>query len=572
METDATANHLDQLSPSAPIRPGLVHHIHRVHARVIAAVEAPIFCADQRRLLRATVERELARGGGQLGGDPLSTMLLLARAQGPLDEETTARVGAFWVLYVVALDLFDDVQDEDLEGTPHAEAGPAIAVNSAITLSFLATRELHGALPYLPTDEARSALLEIADEAARAAVAGQHRDLLGSSGAATPDEVLAMQQGKTSSVILLAECAGLLAGAAPEARHRLRRLGESLAVLVQVRDDLRDIFGKAQSPDLATGKVTYPLACFYEDADAADRHQLETLLRELPESMPKVRTLLYESGAVKRSAEALERCRRTIHEELAALEVAAPGYLRIVIDIVDELASSVYAVPAYPPTAAMRKPGSGPFARQIVAALGTLEERLRPLGLPEDLPALVPWHLPHWMYSQDRHTIFFPDMDDLSEEIAPFQAQLLGTDDLADAREQLTHQIPLVLAHEFFHFWRDAAGRLTRDHWHEEWAANTLSAAYALEYEPDTLRAAVALADRVRETWPGVIGEREARILADCHHERPERTGYGMGPLPTAVVGLEMVRNLAAELPRSGRGLSACVAEQLTGEAPAPAV
>lgn len=515
------------------------------HTRVRRAVDYPDFCDDQRTLLKATVERALGTGSGGLG-DPLSIMFLLACAHGRPDTDACARVGAFCMLYVLALDLFDDVQDDDLDGKPHAEAGPAIAVNSAIALSFLAQRELHAALPFLPSPQQQRALLALADRTGLAAVAGQHRDLLGSAGASTPDEVLAMQQAKTSSVILLAECGALLAGGDEDLCAHHRHIGEQLARIVQVRDDLRDIYAKRLSPDLATGKLTYPLACYLEEASDAERRDLARCLEGLPASMNEVRKRLYDGGAVMRSARTLETSRRSIHDRIATMNVARPGYLRLVLDIVDELSSGVYVVPELAPTAALRGPGAGPFARRVVAEGRRLVERLQPYGLPDDVPALMPWHQPHWMYVPDRHTIYFPDVDDLGDEILPFQAALLGCDDLDEPRERLTAQIPIVLAHEMFHFWRDAAGRLTEDHWHEEHAANALAVAYARLHEPRALADASSLAGHVIARAPDLLDEKARELLIACRQPRPDAKGYGMSPAKIAVVTLEMVRQLAA--------------------------
>jgi len=549
--------------PSPPASPvssqaaGLIGTVRNVHDRLRRIVDDRGFHDHQRELLKATVEQALARSTGGVAGDPLGTMLLLARAHGPLEPEATQRVGAFCMLYVMALDLFDDVQDEDLAGKPHEDAGPAIAINSAIALSFLANRELHGALEHLPTEARRRSLLDIADRTGVAAVTGQHRDLIGTRGASTPEEVLAMQQAKTSSVVMLAELGGLLGAVDEGTRARYHRVGEELAKLVQVRDDLRDVYGKSLSPDLMTGKVTYPLACFLQDADDDDRAQLAELVDSLPESMGQVRRRLYDSGAVRRTAATLESCRRAIHEELAAVSAVAPGYLRVVLDVVDQLASGVYVVPDLAPTAALRRPGNGPFASATVRELERLRARLTPLGLPRDLPALQPWHQPHWMYLPSRHTIFFPDLDDLGDEILPFQAALLDSPDLDEPRRLLTAQIPLVLAHELFHFWRDASGRMTEDHWHEEWAANRLGVGYALAHEPAALTEALALADRVVARFPNALGPEVDRLLEDCRRERTEARGYGMGATAVAVVGLEMVRRLATERPSLGEDVAA---------------
>jgi hypothetical protein len=110
-------------------------------------------------------------------------------------------------------------------------------------------------------------------------------------------------------------------------------------------------------------------------------------------------------------------------------------------------------------------------------------------------------------------------------------------------------QLPAVVAHEMFHFWRHTSGRLTQDHWHEEWVANRLAVAYLREHEPRTLESTLELAGRVLGRFHDVLDEPAERVLAECHEHQPERHGYNMPVLTVAVVTLEMIRRLAREAP-----------------------
>ena len=543
-------------------RTGVRAFLHRVHQRVRSAVTQQRFHPTQRALLSTTADRALASISRAPLSHPLSLIYLVARAHRCTNDDLMSRIGAFCLLYILSLDLFDDVQDEDLAGKPHEEAGSAIAINSAITLSFLATRELHALLPLVSTTQAQD-ILALSDEIAISAVEGQHRDLLGSGGALTPQDVLRMQQAKTSSVILLVACGALIGGCERALRADYRELGASLAELIQVRDDLRDVFGKSVSPDLTTEKMTYPLACFFETASAADRARFDMLLPQLPRAMKEMRTLLYDAGAVAASARAMEERRRTIIHHLATIPTSSPAFHRVLADVVDRLAGGVYPLPPNATASKLRMPGQGPYSVRVMTALDRLAERLSPLGLPADLPTLRPWHQPHWMYAPEQHTIYFPDIDELGEEILPFHAHLLGSKSLDEPRRQLTEQVPLVLAHEMFHFWRDAAGRLTRDHWHEEWAANRLSVAYALEFEPSAIEDALSLAQQIVGRFPEALGPHAERTLERCVRERPDVTGYGGNLTEVAAVSMELVRRIAARKPM----LAPSVAE-LLGRAP----
>jgi hypothetical protein len=343
---------------------------------------------------------------------------------------------------------------------------------------------------------------------------------------------------------MFVECGALLAGAADQDLYR--RLGHHFATFIQIFDDLRDIFGKPHSPDLVSGKVTYPIACFHQLADAASLAELSRLAGELPASTSKIRALLYERGTVERVAATLEEERQAIHREVMAIGTGHAA-LRTLLDVVDGLAEQVYEPPALEQSAALWRP-SGGWHDRVRDSLATVVARAKSHGLPPP-PEFTPWHLPHYMFFAEKGVVRYPDVEGLAEDILPFQGMLLGEDDLAVVATMMESQLPAVVAHEMFHFWRHTTGRLTEDHWHEEWIANRLAVAYLREHDPRTLKSTLELAERVLGRFPDVLDEPAQRVLAECNQHQPERTGYNMPVLTVAVVTLEMIRRLALEAP-----------------------
>lgn len=521
---------------------GLAGYLTAVARRVDEALARAPLVPDQRALLAQSVARARARSEREPLGDPLAVTYLLVRASGRALERQAEHVGAFALLYILSLDLFDDVQDDDLAGTPYEHVPPAIAINCAIALGFLALEELRHAME-LELDRARClAYLELYNRTSLLAVSGQHRDLVGLQGDVSPEQVLDSHAAKTSSVTMFVECGALLARTADQEPYR--RLGHHFATFIQVLDDLRDIFGKPQSPDLVSGRVTYPIACFHQLADAASVAELSRLVGELPASTSKIRALLYERGTVARVAATLEEQRQAIHREVMAIGTGHAA-LRTLLDVVDGLAEHVYEPPAVAESAALWRP-SGGYHDRVRESVATVVARAERHGLPP-APELTPWHLPHWMFFADKGVVRYPDVEGLAEDILPFQAMLLGEDDLAVVARIMETQLPAVVAHELFHFWRHTSGRLTEDHWHEEWIANRLAVAYLREHDPRTLEATVELAGRVLARFPDVLDAPAKRVLAECHQHQPERTGYNMPALTVAVVTLEMIRRLALE-------------------------
>jgi geranylgeranyl pyrophosphate synthase len=524
---------------------GILGFLARVEGRIDQVICGGDFDATQRDLLLATAGQYRPRTRSNPLGNPLSVFYLIARAHKPALDDQGVELAAFCEFYLLALDLLDDIQDSDLAGKPHAGVGAAMALNDAMTLLFLGLSALERCMQLESNPKRRMQYLRLVNRVALTTGRGQHKDLLGASGASTPSEVLAMQREKTASVTLICECAALYAGVSTEAQGHYRVLGENLALLVQVLDDVRDVYGKRRSPDLETDKVTYPLACFLERASEAELRKLTELKQALPESLGEIRRLLYDTGTLRRVAHSMDELRRTVHRELAALDQNAPT-LRLMLLVIDQLVEGVYAPKPVIETAALRAPSDG-WHGQVKKLAEEFQERLRPLGAPAT-PVLLPWHQSQWVYDKRRGVIFYPDIQGLPEETLPFQAALLGETDLAQVAALMRRQAPAVMAHELFHHYRDAVGVITTDMWHEELVANTLAIAYCTRYEPGAVAGGVELAHRVLARPEHRLSARAEDILrALLEPQRPLQpgSGYQLDLHQTALVHLAMIRELA---------------------------
>lgn len=515
-------------------------YLARIRSCVDRTLQQAPFHPSQRELLERTIQRLWQACADNPYGNALSPLCLIGRAWDRPFDEQSEHVATFCFLYIAALDLFDDVQDDDLVGKPHESAGPPVAINSALALLFLSLHSLERAVELEQDEACRLEFLRLFNRVSVLAVAGQHRDLIGRSGAASPEEVLAMHQAKTSSASLVVECGSLLARCGSEARFRYRQVGERLAVFVQVLDDLRDVFGKDSSPDLANQRWTYPIACFYEGAEPCHLEQFERLLPELPGSLPQVRRLLYETGVVERCVDLLDALRREIHLHILATRNPCPAH-RLFLTVVDQIAALAYDPPAILATRELWQPRGG-WHDQVRTELGRYVERMRPLGAPEP-PRLEPWHLPYYLYDRKSQTIRYPDLEGFREEIVRFYGTLLGTEDAVVVLRRFKEQLPGAIAHEMFHFWRDSVGRLSEDSWHEEYVANRLAAGYLRRFCPGVLEQSLELATDVTGRF-GHLLEAEAQDILDRCDQPSSRRGYQLDAFATGIVELELLRRI----------------------------
>jgi len=523
----------------------LLDFLDAVERRIDVAVAHEQFHSTQRELLQRAVSWYRPVFAANPTSNPIALLYLLARAWGREIDHQVECAGVFCSLYLLSADLLDDVQDGELATKSHAATSSAIAINNAVTLLFLGLEALEQCVELEGSPVRREELWRLFNHASKAAVSGQHLDLVGRIDDMTPDQVLMLAQAKTSSVAMVTECAALLARCEAAEVARFRQVGESMAKLVQIRDDLVDIYGKSNSPDLAARKVTYPVACYNINANSAEREHFAQLLQRLPESLRDIRELLYEQGAVESCASRMEQLRVEIHYAVAATANHS-AYLRGLLELVDRLADSVYEPVDVEAT-------TRPFVTQSVGYNRIGEELMRCMGRLSGMVSVAPpqhrpWHLPQWMYCSGNQTIYYPDIDGLAEEVLPFQAKLLGLDDLSDVARVMLGQLPAVVAHETFHYLRHVSGNMTSDHWYEEWAANRLSVAYLRQYEPATLERSLELAATILGRYPRMLDARAEKTLERCFAQRiVAGEGYDMDSTSMAIASLEMIRRLAEQ-------------------------
>jgi geranylgeranyl pyrophosphate synthase len=505
--------------------------VDAVHARVNSLTHRSNLHREQRKLVSTLLSRMRQRTASAGHVQPLGLLYWVVRAWGTTCSEQAVWLGAFGTLCICSIDLFDDVQDEDLAGKPCESVGPPIATNTALALLFLALDALRHGQELEQRADLQTAYLAAFNRISLHGVACQHQDLMGPRGARTSREVLQRDSGKTALVTLFLECGALLSGCSPEAVTRYRAIGGKLAALIQIVDDLRDIYAKTQSPDLQTGKFTFPLACFNEMASASDRDRLTALIKQLPASLADIGQLLYDSGAVERCALTIDELRREIHDELVLIG-NAHGAHRVLLRMVDELAQSIYGIENLESKSSFWQP-RGAFHDALTRAKRDFETRTDAWGCPA-LPALVPWSQFHFFSQPDLALCFYPDLDDLPEEVLHPHAALLGVSSLEVARAALLEQADFSIAHEMFHFWRQHVGRVSVDHWHEEYVCDRLALSYLQSYRPDLVEPLLLLCRDIAEQHGAAFSPSSNALLDSCVEATQEQQ-CDLGATETAV-------------------------------------
>jgi len=221
---------------------------------------------------------------------PLLTLLVAQSISPGIDPLLASSVALAVECYVCAIDLLDDVMDEDQTTTLQA-LGVARTLNVSTALLTLAQQAIlslsqQGAAPALVLR-----LLETLQESALAVAAGQHRDVLAEQRPVqefTREECIGIAEAKAGSIMRLACRLGALCAGADDALYeQFSEFGELLGIAHQLDNDSHDLYyllqGNTSSlaptetetstrhvkSDLARGKKTLPVVLAEQMYNAA---------------------------------------------------------------------------------------------------------------------------------------------------------------------------------------------------------------------------------------------------------------------------------------------------------------
>lgn len=172
--------------------------------------------------------------------------LLIAQQYSPdIDERYVCSVAVAIECFLCALDLLDDIEDDD--PTPIVSSlGTARVLNISTTLLMLTQQILLSISEFGISPTKVISLLNSLQEAALAATTGQHRDIVAEQRLAesfTFDECIEIAEGKAGALMSLACRVGALcADAHDEIVSQFSELGKLLGVAHQLDNDSHDLY------------------------------------------------------------------------------------------------------------------------------------------------------------------------------------------------------------------------------------------------------------------------------------------------------------------------------------------
>ena len=212
-----------------------------------------------------------------IGTWPLLTFITAQMIQPQIDQMFVGIVAVATECFICALDLLDDVEDDD--SNPIVQTlGVARTLNVSTTLLMLAQQALLSLSRYSVPAERILLLLDTLQVCALAATNGQHKDILAEKRPArdfTQEDCIEIARGKAGSLMKLAFLLGAICADADErTREELSVLGELLGIAHQLDNDAHDLYyllqgassseasndiPKSKKTDLTRGKKTLPI-------------------------------------------------------------------------------------------------------------------------------------------------------------------------------------------------------------------------------------------------------------------------------------------------------------------------
>ena len=202
--------------------------------------------------------------------------------------------------------IHDDIEDGDEQRYDSPALHTEIGVPVALNIGDFLVGEGYRLLSELGNTE----LMAVAAQGHVTLSRGQGRELLW---ARDPQpmpsmEVLDIFRQKTSAAFEVALRVGAILGQADEQTHDvLRKYSEALGIAYQIKDDLEDFRGDADSDDLAQVRLSLILAIAHKRAEGADREQIAAVISHgAPDHRDEVHRIANEYGVLEKTDDLLE--------------------------------------------------------------------------------------------------------------------------------------------------------------------------------------------------------------------------------------------------------------------------
>ncbi|WP_159887476.1 polyprenyl synthetase family protein [Paenibacillus puerhi] len=286
-----------------------------IQQQMLRIVDDTIEVEDLKALLKASIA-DKALENGSWSKITLYTHYMLGGASPHIH-----RMAAVTELIVLALDIVDDLQDQDHLSKPWMQVQQATALNAVLAL-------LTGAIGELGRLQIRAEGLAAVGKMLARSVNGQQKDISGSP--ATPDEYVEMTQEKSGSLFRLACYLGCsFLDGNEEKVEQLNQLADCTGLIHQIQNDMKDLIGFDIKSDLIAKKRTLPILYLLKVEDEAFRPFKDYYTGLLPiesllERKEELVETLHRSGCMEYARVVQSVCVQKAQEIYSELDALSP--------------------------------------------------------------------------------------------------------------------------------------------------------------------------------------------------------------------------------------------------------
>jgi competence protein ComQ len=225
-------------------------------------------------------------------------------------------------LFMVAGDIFDDIEDADSSDSLPARYGSAIATNIATTILFLAEKAITRLKERDVDDNLIVRVMDVINLSFITTCTGQHLDLsLILETNLSEDTYLKIADMKTASTTRCAcHIGALLATEHQDLVDTFVKFGHNLGIASQIANDIQGII---HGSDILNRKVTLPVIYALSHADKETQNQLKSIFGEKSEAVPnsaQIKDLLFNSGAIHYATIQMELYKQQSLDILSVIE------------------------------------------------------------------------------------------------------------------------------------------------------------------------------------------------------------------------------------------------------------
>jgi competence protein ComQ len=236
------------------------------------------------------------------------------------------RLATLTEMTILALDIMDDLQDQDNTDILWMTCPPALALNAVVALLMAVIGEAsrfegppqEGIPPF--TQEVSRILMK--------ALGGQYKDLANS--VVTEADYMEMIQEKSGSLIRLACSMGYRSSAISAAdRESMNQLAYCVGAIAQIENDIQDILRFDLKNDLLHKKKTLPILFLLAEPDTdfpiiQDFYEGKLTEQQLLSSKQACMAYIIDSGCIEYAKVIQQLCRNEAQRLLASIDGKSP--------------------------------------------------------------------------------------------------------------------------------------------------------------------------------------------------------------------------------------------------------